>query len=259
VTISIAGPRPWIVGNWKMNGLGSDIIEACTVAQALKGRLATAQVAICAPATLIERLARAVRGSDLIVGGEDLNPDAEGPFTGDISAEMLADAGARMVIVGHSERRAAYGETDALVSRKALAALRGGLTPIVCVGETLAERDAGRAEEVVCRQATGSLPPGLAGHAFLVAYEPIWAIGAGQPPALNHIARVHGALRAAIIAMMGRAGDDAPILYGGSVDPANAAAILGVSQVGGALVGGASLRAAEFLQILGATPAFVRQ
>ncbi len=243
-------PRQWIVGNWKMNGLGSDVVQACKVAQALQASPSKACAAICAPATLVERLAQAVRGSDLMIGGEDLHLGARGPFTGDVSGEMLADAGARLVIVGHSERRTAYGETDALVARKALAARRAGLTPIICLGETRAEKDAGQTLEVVARQVAGSVPPELAGQTFLVAYEPVWAIGGGRTPAPDHIQSVHRAVRRAIIGAVGPAGEQVPILYGGSVDPDNAAAILSLPQVGGALVGGASLKADDFLRIL---------
>ena len=242
--------RPWIVGNWKMNGLGADIVEACRVAQALTASPTFARAAICAPATLVYRLAQAVQGSDLIIGGQDLHPNDHGAFTGDVSGEMLADAGARMVIVGHSERRTAYGETDALVSRKALAAVRAGLTPVICVGETKGQQDAGRTLEVVSRQVAGSAPKGLAGAAFLLAYEPIWAIGSGHTPGLDELGEVFGAVRGAIVSAIGGAGDVVPILYGGSVDPSNAAGILKAPEVGGALVGGASLKADAFLQIL---------
>jgi triosephosphate isomerase len=207
-------------------------------------------VAICAPATLVERLARAVEGCDVIVGGQDIHTEACGAFTGDISAEMLADAGGRMVILGHSERRSAYGESDALTATKAEAALRAGLEPIICVGETLAEREAGRTLEVICRQVQGSLPPALAGTAFAVAYEPIWAIGTGLTPTLDQIEASHVALRAAMARTLGEAGRSAPILYGGSVKPSNAAEILKAKEVGGALVGGASLKAEDFLAIV---------
>jgi triosephosphate isomerase (TIM) len=243
-------PRPLIAGNWKMNGLGSAVVEVSQVAVALAGDPGRARVAICAPATLVERLARAVEGSGLLIGGEDIHPEQCGAFTGDISAEMLADAGARMVIVGHSERRSAYGETDNLVARKALAATRGGLEPIICVGETLAERQAGAALHVVRRQVIGSVPFGLAGRAFVVAYEPIWAIGSGRPPEPGQIEEVHVALREAMAEALGEIGRNVPILYGGSVNPANAAEILKVREVDGALVGGASLAADEFLAIV---------
>jgi triosephosphate isomerase len=246
----MASPRPLIAGNWKMFGLGSAIDEARQVAHSLTTAPAAARVAICPPATLIERLARAMDGSAVTVGGQNIHAEASGAHTGDISAEMMADAGARMVILGHSERRAAYGETDAMVAAKAKAALRGGLEPIVCVGETLAERRAGRTLEVIRGQARASLPRELADAAFALAYEPIWAIGTGLIPTLEQIEEAHAALRAAMVEALGEGGQGAPILYGGSVKPDNAAQILKAREVGGALVGGASLKALDFLAII---------
>ena len=246
----MTAPRPLIAGNWKMYGLGAAVGEAVAVAEALTARPARARVAICAPATLVERLARAVDGSDLIVGGQDIHVEAEGAFTGDVSAEMLRDAGAKMVILAHSERRSAYGETDASAAAKARAALRAGLEPIVCVGETLEERKAGRTLEVICAQVTGSVPADVAGSAFAVAYEPVWAIGTGLTPTVEQIEEAHLALRQALADSLGEAGAGAPILYGGSVKPGNAAEILKLREVGGALVGGASLKAADFLAIV---------
>ncbi|WP_371132635.1 triose-phosphate isomerase [Phenylobacterium sp.] len=243
-------PTPLIAGNWKMNGLENDLAEAAAVAAGV-GATAT-RVAICPPATLIERMARALAGSKVDVGGQDCRAQASGAFTGDVSAEMLAQAGARLVILGHSERRAGYGETDALVAAKALAALRGGLEPIVCVGETLEERKAGRTLEVVTGQVRGSLPAELAGRAFSVAYEPVWAIGTGLTPSVAEIEEVHRAIRATLREELGEASNRAPILYGGSVKPSNAAEILHAAEVGGALVGGASLKAQDFLAIIGA-------
>jgi triosephosphate isomerase len=233
-----------------MYGLGAAVGEARKVAEALTARPARARVAICAPATLVERLARAAHGSDLIVGGQDIHVEAEGAFTGDVSAEMLHDAGARMVILAHSERRSAYGETDAMAAAKALAALRAGLEPIVCVGETLEERKAGRTLEVICGQVKGSVPRDVVGSAFAVAYEPVWAIGTGLTPTIEQIEEAHVALRRALAEALGEAGAGAPILYGGSVKPGNAAEILKVREVGGALVGGASLKAEDFLAIV---------
>ena len=239
-----------IAGNWKMNGLAADLAEASALAAALKGEPAPARVALCAPATLVERMARTLAGSAVITGGEDCHAQASGAFTGDISAEMLAEAGAAMVIVGHSERRACHGETDAVVAAKALAAKRAGLEPIICVGETLAEREAGKALEVVTAQIAGSVPAALAGTPVTVAYEPVWAIGTGLTPTTPQIEEVHQAIRAALVKALGAAGKGAAILYGGSVKPANAAEILHAAEVGGALVGGASLKAADFLQIV---------
>jgi triosephosphate isomerase len=195
-------------------------------------------------------MSRALAGTAVAVGGQDCRAEASGAYTGDVSAEMLADAGARLVILGHSERRAGFGETDALVAAKTEAALRAGLEPIVCVGETLAEREAGGALAIVTGQVRGSLPAALAGRPFAVAYEPVWAIGTGLTPTLEQIAEMHAAIRAELVATLGEAGARAPILYGGSVKPANAAEILSTAEVGGALVGGASLKASDFLGII---------
>ena len=237
-----------IVGNWKMNGLSADLVEAEAVAAGLGD--AAVRVGICPPATLVERMSRTLAGTLVAVGGQDCRAEASGAFTGDVSAEMLADAGATLVILGHSERRAGFAETDALVAAKVEAALRAGLEPIVCVGETLAEREAGRAIAVVTGQVRGSLPAALAGRSFAVAYEPVWAIGTGLTPTTDQIAEIHAAIRAELVAGLGDAGARAPILYGGSVKPANAAEILAAAEVGGALVGGASLKASDFLGIL---------
>jgi triosephosphate isomerase len=241
-------PVPLIAGNWKMNGLESALGEARAVAAGLEG--VTARVAICPPATLVHRLSAAVAGTKVLVGGQDCHARAEGAFTGDVAAEMLADAGAGLVILGHSERRAGHGETDAVVADKVRAALRGGLEPIVCVGETLAQREAGQALDVVSAQTRGSLPAELEGQAFCVAYEPVWAIGTGLTPTTPQIEEVHVAIRAVLVERFGPAGARAPILYGGSVKPANAEEILRAAEVGGALVGGASLKADDFLGII---------
>ena len=246
----MTAPQPLIAGNWKMNGLAAALDEARTVAVGAAG--ATARVAICPPATLIHRMSEALAGTNVLVGGQDAHTAPSGAHTGDVAAEQLADAGAVLVIVGHSERRADHGETDALVAAKVQAALRAGLEPIVCVGETLEERKAGRALEVVTGQVRGSLPAELAGNAFSVAYEPVWAIGTGLTPTTPEIEEMHRAIRATLVEMFGEAGKVVPILYGGSVKPANAAEILQADEVGGALVGGASLKAADFLGIIGA-------
>lgn len=243
-------PRPLIAGNWKMNGLAAALAEGVALAEALAEDPAAARVALCPPATLIALMAEAVRGTAVEVGGQDCRAEVSGAFTGDIAAEMLADAGATLVILGHSERRAGHGETDADVCAKVKAALRAGLEPIVCVGETLEERRAGRAVEVVQAQVNGSLPDDIHKAAFAVAYEPVWAIGSGLTPSLAEIAEVHQAIRDTLNARFGEAGLMAPILYGGSVKPSNAAEILAVAEVGGALVGGASLKAADFLGII---------
>ena len=238
-----------IVGNWKMNGLGADLAEALALGAALQASPALARVGVCPPATLVERLSRAV-GDVIEVGGQDCHAEPSGAFTGSVSAGMLVDAGARLVILGHSERRAAFHETDAEVAAKVDAALAAGLEPIICVGETLAQREAGEAVAVVSRQVAGSVSDALKGRAFAVAYEPVWAIGTGLTPTLQQIEEVQRAVRAALVARLGDDGLTAPILYGGSVKPSNAAEILHADEVGGALVGGASLKAEDFLGII---------
>jgi triosephosphate isomerase len=244
----MTAPVPLIAGNWKMNGLAPALAEARAVAAGLAG--AKGRVALCPPATLVERMAEAVAGAGLLVGGQDCHAEASGAFTGDVSAEMLAEAGARLVILGHSERRAAYGESDETVAAKVRAALRGGLEPIVCVGETLEQRKAGEAIAVVTRQVRGSLPAELAGAAFAVAYEPVWAIGSGLTPSIAEIEEIHRAIRETLKSVFDEHGAKPPILYGGSVKPSNAQEILTAAEVGGALVGGASLKAADFLGIV---------
>ena len=239
-----------IAGNWKMNGLGGSLGEVEALRAALAETAPACRVALCPPATLIERMARAA-GEGIEIGGQDCRAESHGAFTGDVSAAMLRDAGATLVILGHSERRQGHGETDAVVAAKAEAALSAGLEPIICVGETLEQREAGRAVEVVRGQVMASLPAILAEKgAFAVAYEPVWAIGTGLTPSLEQIEAVHRAVRAAMIERLGPAGAARPILYGGSVKPDNAREILAVPEVGGALVGGASLKAADFLGIV---------
>jgi triosephosphate isomerase len=246
----MAAPTPLIAGNWKMNGLSASLVEARSVAAG--ATQAKARVAICPPSVLIQRMAEALAGSNVIVGGQDAHFEDSGAFTGDVSAEMLADAGARLVILGHSERREGYRETDELVARKVLAALRWSLEPVVCVGETLDQRKAGEALTVVTRQVRGSLPGELKGRRFAVAYEPVWAIGTGLTPTTPEIEEMHRAIRQTLGEMFGPEGEGVPILYGGSVKPGNAAEILHAAEVGGALVGGASLKASDFLAIIGA-------
>lgn len=241
-------PQPLIAGNWKMNGLGASLGEARAIAAGLGAT--SARVALCPPAVLIHRMSEALKDSAVLVGGQDNHWDDTGAFTGDTSAAMLADAGAGMVILGHSERRAGYRETDDIVARKTLATLRAGLEPIVCVGETLEQRKAGEALAVVTGQVRGSLPADLACKAFSVAYEPVWAIGTGLTPTTPEIEEVHRAIRATLVEMFGEAGKGVAILYGGSVKPSNAAEILHADEVGGALVGGASLKAEDFLGII---------
>ena len=242
--------RMLIAGNWKMNGLQGSLQQARAVAEALALQPCGERVAICPPATLIAPMVQALAGSAVEVGGQNCYLAPTGAFTGEISAEMLVDAGAGLVILAHSERRQLFGETDESAAEKVRAALRAGLEPIVCVGETLEERQAGRTLEIVGRQVRGSCPPELQGCAFSVAYEPVWAIGTGLTPTLEEIEQVHVAIRALLAEALGEAGRAAPILYGGSVKPSNAREILAIDEVGGALVGGASLKAEDFLGII---------
>jgi triosephosphate isomerase (TIM) len=239
-------PRPLVVGNWKMNGLQASVGELDKIIAGARS-LAKVDVMVCPPATLIAGFAAAARGSAVAIGGQDCHALPAGAYTGDISAEMLKDAGAQAVIVGHSERRQYYGETDAAVRDKALAARRAGLTAIVCVGETRAERDAGQARSIVRTQLDGSLPDG-AGN-IIVAYEPVWAIGSGAIPTARDVADMHGLIRQFLSSCYGDMGQGTRILYGGSVKPANAGELITVENVNGALVGGASLKADEFLAI----------
>lgn len=241
--------RALVAGNWKMNGTGAALAEAQAVAEAVARRGGPGpRVAIFPPATLVHRLAEALAGTPVLVGGQDCRAEPEGACTGDVSAEMLHDAGATLVILGHSERRASYRESDEIVRAKVEGALRAGLEPVVCVGETLEQRDGGETLAVVERQLEGSLPETLGNRAFAVAYEPVWAIGTGRTPTLEQIGEVHGAIRKALTARFGPT--QTPILYGGSVKGANAREILAVPDVDGALVGGASLRATDFLPIV---------
>jgi len=239
-----------IAGNWKMNGLAPALGEAKALREALDAEASPHRVALCPPATLIAQMAWALKGGAVDIGGQDCHAKSSGAFTGSVSAPMLKDAGATLVIVGHSERRQGFGETDADVAAKAEAAIAAGLEPIICVGETLEQREAGRAVEVVRGQILGSIPDVAAGAPFAMAYEPVWAIGTGLTPTLEQIEDVHVAARAALVERLGEAGRTAPILYGGSVKPDNAKDILAVPEVGGALVGGASLKAADFLGIV---------
>ena len=237
--------RPLVAGNWKMNGLVVSESELAKIANGADG-LET-DLMICPPATLIADFATAARASAIMIGGQDCHAEPSGAHTGDIAAEMLKDAGAVAVIVGHSERRTDHHETDAQVHAKALAAHRAGLIAIVCVGEQRSEREAGRTLAVIGRQLEGSLPD--RGSALVVAYEPVWAIGTGLTPTPADIAEAHGFIRKAFVTRYGTAGAGVRILYGGSVKPSNAQELLTIPDVNGALVGGASLKAADFLAI----------
>jgi triosephosphate isomerase (TIM) len=241
---------PLIAGNWKMNGLRAD---ALALAQAVAAGVTQAgwkdrEVLVCPPATLVMAVAAAVKGSGLLVGGEDCHAKASGAHTGDVSAEMLKDAGASHVIVGHSERRADHGESDAVVRAKAAAAWRAGLLPIVCIGETLAERDAGKTLAVLETQLKGSVPAGGSAARLVVAYEPVWAIGTGKTPTTPEVAAAHAHIRKVLAGLVPDAAA-VRLLYGGSVKGSNAADLLTAGDVDGALVGGAALKADEFLAI----------
>ena len=246
--------RKLVAGNWKMHGLGGDLAELSVIAEGARDN-DRVDVALCLPATLIERAARSV--PDFPIGGQDVHGAEKGAHTGDISAAMLADAGAKLTIVGHSERRADHGETDAAVRAKAEAAITGGLMAIVCCGESDEVREQGKAVEVVSAQLDASLPEATAfsggvAEWLAVAYEPIWAIGTGKVPSIVDIAEMHAALRSRLLAAYGEAGNAVRILYGGSVKASNAVEILGIEDVDGALVGGASLKSADFLPIVSA-------
>ncbi|MDT2022369.1 triose-phosphate isomerase [Methylocella sp. CPCC 101449] len=241
--------RPLVAGNWKMNGLRASLAEIAAIATG--SETAGAELLICPPATLVAAAVAQTAGSPLRIGGQDCHWAPSGAHTGDISAEMLRDAGADHVIVGHSERRADHGESDAVVKAKAEAALRAGLTAIVCVGETQAEREAGKTLDVVGTQLAGSLPDGATAATLVIAYEPVWAIGSGLTPTPHDVAEVHGFIRERLIAALREQGEAVRILYGGSVKPANAAELMAVKNVDGALIGGASLLAKDFLAIAG--------
>lgn len=234
-----------IAGNWKMNGSAAMAESLCTALAAEADSLAC-ELLVCPPATVLAWCGQLLHGARVATGGQDCHAAASGAHTGDISAVMLRDAGAAWVILGHSERRADHAESDAQVRAKALIARDAGLTPIVCVGETEAQRLAGQAEQVISAQLAGSLPADFSG---VIAYEPVWAIGTGRSATEADVAAMHAHIRAELLRLLGPAGADMRILYGGSVKPANAASLLAVPNVGGALVGGASLNATDFLAI----------
>jgi triosephosphate isomerase len=247
--------RPLIAGNWKMNGLKSSLVEFEAMLAGASDLAAKADLLVCPPATLIAGFAERSRGSKtLVVGAQDCHPKPSGANTGDISAEMLADAGARAIIVGHSERRADHGETDVLVRQKAEAVWRAGLTAIVCIGETQHQRDQGQTLDICGGQLNVSLPDGARSDNLVVAYEPVWAIGTGLTPTVGDVEQIHGFLRDSLIARFKGEGARVRILYGGSVKPSNARELMAVANVNGALVGGASLKAADFLAIARGCP-----
>ncbi len=242
--------RPLIAGNWKMNGLRASSAEFEAMLAGAPGVVAKADLLVCPPATLIAAFAEKARGSNTIaIGAQDCHPKASGAHTGDLSAEMLADAGASAIIVGHSERRADHGESDALVRQKTEAVWRAGLTAIVCIGETQQQRDAGQALDICRGQLDLSLPDQARADNLVVAYEPVWAIGTGLTPTVGDVQQIHKFIRDFLIARFNGEGARTRILYGGSVKPSNAAELMAVENVNGALVGGASLKAADFLAI----------
>jgi triosephosphate isomerase (TIM) len=242
--------RPLIAGNWKMNGLKASMAEFEAMLAGAKPLAGKADLLICPPATLVAAFAEKAKGSQIAVGAQDCHPKVSGAHTGDIAAEMLADAGASAIIVGHSERRADHGESDALVRQKAEAAWRAGVTAIVCVGETQAQRDGGQTLHICGGQLNGSLPDGATSDKLVVAYEPVWAIGTGLTPTTADVEQVHRFIRGVLTDRFNGEGDKIRILYGGSVKPSNAAELMAVANVNGALVGGASLKSADFLAIV---------
>ena len=245
-------PRPLVAGNWKMNGLNADALELVSglSTRAVQDGALGCEVLVCPPAPLLVPVFDVISGTGIALGGQDCHPQPNGAHTGDISAQMLADAGCTYVIVGHSERRTDHDETDALVRDKASAAHEAGLTPVVCVGETEAERDAGRALETVSLQLAGSLPDVTSGMNTVVAYEPVWAIGTGRTPTFEEIADVHTAMRSWLSERFGKRANGMRLLYGGSVKPDNASEIMSIDNVDGGLVGGASLKVETFWPIV---------
>lgn len=244
--------RKLIAGNWKMNGFTGSIAEFDAMIAGIGAGSDMAEALICPPFTLVSALATRAGGTAMAVGAQDCHTESAGAHTGDVSAEMLADAGAGYVIVGHSERRADHGESNEQVAAKAEAAFRAGLTPIICLGESLETREAGATEAFVLGQLAASVPETAGVREFVIAYEPIWAIGTGLTADAGQIGEVHSAIRKALIARFDEHGAGVRILYGGSMKPGNAAEILGIENVDGGLIGGASLKAADFLAIYAA-------
>ena len=246
--------RPLIAGNWKMNGLRAAMAEFEAMLAGAAGVTAKADLLVCPPATLIAAFADKARGTPVKIGAQDCHPEPSGAHTGDISAEMLADAGAEAIIVGHSERRADHGESDLVVRQKAEAVWRAGLNAIVCIGESEEQRNAGQTLDILRGQLNLSLPDASRANNLVVAYEPIWAIGTGRTPTAADVEQIHEFIRNSLIGRFNSEGARMRILYGGSVKPSNAAELMAVANVNGALVGGASLKAADFLAIAQACP-----
>ena len=244
------GIRPLVAGNWKMNGTSASLAELRAIGHGFMGGLdAETEALICPPSTLLSRAVEILSATPVKAGGQDCHAGQSGAHTGDVSAEMLRDAGATHVIVGHSERRTDHGESDAAVNAKAQAAWRAGLVAIICIGETKAEREAGSTLDILSRQVAGSVPDAAAPANTVIAYEPVWAIGTGLTPTAGDVAEAQAHIRERLVEKLGSAAAKMRILYGGSVKPSNAAELLGVANVDGALVGGASLKAADFLGI----------
>jgi triosephosphate isomerase (TIM) len=245
-----SGPRPLVAGNWKMNGTTAMLKEPRLLAGMLKDVKLKCEILVCPPATLIRRVKAVMKGSRIRVGGQDCHWNANGAHTGDVSADMLKDAGCTAVIVGHSERRANHAETDDMVAKKAKAAQTAGLIAIICIGETLDQRKSGKTLDIVSTQLKGSLPESSTAMNTVIAYEPVWAIGTGLTPTVAEVAEVHSHIRADLAKLMGEEGAKVRILYGGSVKPSNATELMAAANVNGALVGGASLKAADFIGII---------
>ncbi len=245
-----AGPRPIVAGNWKMNGTTAMLKEPRLLAEMLRDVKLKCDVLVCPPATLARRVKSVMKGSRIKVGGQDCHWNASGAHTGDISAEMLKDAGCTYVIVGHSERRTHHGENDHVVAQKAMAIMKTGLTAIICIGETLDERKGSKTLDVISAQVKGSVPEGATSTNMILAYEPVWAIGTGLTPTVAEVAEVHAHIRKLLMSSHGDDGANVRVLYGGSVKPSNAAELMGTDNVNGALVGGASLKAADFIGII---------
>ena len=245
--------RSLIAGNWKMHGLKADLHEIDSIAALAASTQPHVDILICPPASLLAAAARTAAGR-IAVGGQDCSPEVSGAHTGDISAEMLKDAGAGAVIIGHSERRQHHGETDSLVSRKALAARRAGLLAVLCVGETQEQHASGAALSICGDQIVASVPLGMSASGLAIGYEPLWAIGSGQIPTSQEIVQMHAHIRRCLVQHLGAEGKNVRILYGGSVKPSNARAILALPEVGSGLVGGASLQSEEFAAIFTSAP-----
>jgi triosephosphate isomerase len=244
------GVRPLVAGNWKMNGLRDAVVEIVLMRGAVEaGEAGGAEIVLCPPATLLSGAMAVLEGGPIALGGQNCHVMLAGPHTGDISAAMLKDAGASYVILGHSERRTDHGETSALVKAKAETAIAAGLTAIVCVGETRAERDGGRARAVVADHVDRSLPSNSTAENCVIAYEPVWAVGTGLTPTPSDIKEMHESIRKLLVELRGRSGAKTRILYGGSVKPTNARELLVLPNVDGALVGGASLKSADLMAI----------